>query len=823
MSNWNVFRIGGPSLKNYLPTVVQLIRDAPKPLAMVASPLGEVDDLLLLCASTAETGDMAKTQTHLQTLRLLLSALAKPWESTLGPTLDNCLLPPFEELERLLKAIALLRRCSAEMQETLLCLSARFMAECLACLLQHTGVAAMAVEPRQLFAVDTQGKKNRIHLEKSRAQLQTLLPSWEGKVPVVAGCTGQTPSGQSAHFGKNGADYSATALAYALEAKEVVFWTDVPGVMTADPSLVPEAYPVPNLTYAGALELAHFGSRMLHARTLIPLIACKAGLTIKSTLSPMEAGSRIDEFGNTNPVLPTCITSLPKLALVGVESHISEEASRLGARALAALDKANIRVWMANESALGQNFTVAVPENQVAKACEMLDDCFEEERLSGSIVRWEPHAPVTLLTLVLENMGTTPNIAGRFFSTLGNLGIDVRAISQSASERSISCAIDGPATSTAVRAVHAAFNLAHTEINLLLLGKGVVGKSLLNQMAQQSTTLRENHRIALRLVGLADSGRILLEPKGLESATAIQQLESLSKEKQPPNLQNALIQLSHMPLPVLVDCTASAGMEALYEKAFAQGINVVAANKQPLALPWPQRQQLLETATHFHRAYHYETTVGASLPVIETLKNLVRTGDEVQRVEGCFSGTLGFLCDCLMRGEPLSKAVRAARDMGYSEPNPRDDLSGLDVARKAVILARELGMRVELCNAKVEPLVPAAFLAENNPEAFLHSLEKLDATFSADMKALAEKGLRLRYLAQIEPMENLIRVGPTPVSATHPAWGLVEAEALVAFYTKRYRQYPLIVRGAGAGGDVTAAGVLADILRIAENVRGRRR
>ena len=841
MSAWNVFRIGGPSLKNHLALVIRLIEEAPKPLAVVASSLGEANDALLLAATAAENGDMDKAKTHVQSLRLLLQGLAAEhteaehtdaehteaehteaehkYNVENAPRLQAC----FEELERFLTAISLLRLCSAEMQETLLCLASRLVAEFLACILQQKNIPAVAVEPRTFFVVDTQAGKKRIGLEQSRTQLQALLPSWEGKIPIVAGAVGQSLQGQCAYLGRNGADYSATALAYALQAKEVSFWTDVPGVMTADPSLVPDAYPVPNLTYAGALELAHFGFRMLHARTLIPLIACKARLTVKSTLSPEQAGTRIDEFGNINPSLPTCITSLEKLALVGVESHISDEPTRLGARALSALEKANIRVWMSTESALGQNITLAVPQNQVAQACALLDDCFEEERLSGSIVRWEPHAPVTLLTLVLENMGTTPNIAGRFFSTLGNLGIDVRAISQSACERSISCAIDGAQTSIAVRAVHAAFNLAHTEINLLLLGKGVVGKSLLSHLAQQATTLRDNHHLALRLVGIADSGRLLMDPKGLDAATALQHLKSLPKSQQPPPLQEAFIRLGHMPLPVLVDCTASPGMEALYEKAFAQGINVVAANKQPLALPWLKREQLLQTATHFHRAYHYETTVGASLPIIETLKNLVRTGDEVQRVEGCFSGTLGFLCDCLMRAEPLSRAVRKARDMGYSEPNPRDDLSGLDVARKAVILARELGMRVELENTNIEPFVPAEFLSENNPEAFLLSLEKLDAAFSQHMKALDYKGLRLRYLAQIEPSENLIRVGPTPVDASHPAWGLVEAEALVAFYTKRYRQYPLIVRGAGAGGEITAAGVLSDILRIAENVRGRRR
>ena len=819
MSDWNVFRIGGPSLKNNLPTVLRLIQQAPKPLAVVASAPGDAHDLLRNAATAAETGDMDKARAQVRALRLLMEGMAGSAAFEGGHSLGSSSL--FDEAERLLTAISLLRRCTAEMQEELLCLASRLFAEFLADMLVQAGLAAVAVDPRAFFLVDTQARKKRICLEPSRTQLQSLLPAWEGKVPVIAGAVGKTADGQSACFGKNGADYSATALAYALEARDVTFWTDVPGIMTADPALVPEAYSVPNLTYAGALELVHFGSHMLHARTLIPLLACKARLTIRSTLAPTQAGTCIDEFGNINPALPTCITSLEKLALVGVESRISDEPNRLGARALAALDKANVRVWMATESALGQNVTLAVPETQVAKACDILDDCFEEERLGGSIVRWEPHAPVTLLTLVLENMGTTPNTAGRFFSTLGNLGIDVRAISQSASERSISCAIDGAQTSTAVRAVHAAFNLAHTEMSLLLLGKGVVGNSLLKHIAQQAETLREKHRIAIRLVGIADTKRVLFEPKGLEAAKAVERLVSGEGASLP--LQDALLQLGHMPLPVLVDCTASAGMEALYEKAFAQGIHVVAANKQPLALPWQRRQQLVETATHFHRAYHYETTVGASLPVIETLKNLVRTGDEVQRVEGCFSGTLGFLCDCLMRAEPLSKAVRKARDMGYSEPNPRDDLSGLDVARKAVILARELGMQVELSNADITPFVPQGFLGENNPEAFLLSLEKLDAAFREDMKALEAKGLRLRYLARIEPSSSLIRVGPTPVDATHPAWGLVEAEALVAFYTKRYCKYPLIVRGTGAGGDVTAAGVLADVLRIAENVRGRRR
>jgi aspartokinase/homoserine dehydrogenase 1 len=283
--------------------------------------------------------------------------------------------------------------------------------------------------------------------------------------------------------------------------------------------------------------------------------------------------------------------------------------------------------------------------------------------------------------------------------------------------------------------------------------------------------------------------------------------------------------LARLPNPVLVDCTAADGMEQLYAAAFAHGVHVVAANKKPLTLPLPEARALHATAREHFRAYHYETTVGASLPVIETLKNLVRTGDRVGRIEGSFSGTLGYLCHQLMAGTPLSEAVRTARALGYTEPHPRDDLSGLDVARKALILARELGCALELSDVEVEPLVPRALLDEEDPERFLRALAAQDAAVGAQVAAYRSAGRSLRYLAQLEVRASgtaRLRVGPVAVDSEHPAMGLRGAEALVAFFTERYRDYPLIVRGAGAGGAVTAAGVLADVLRVAENVRGRR-
>jgi aspartokinase/homoserine dehydrogenase 1 len=332
--------------------------------------------------------------------------------------------------------------------------------------------------------------------------------------------------------------------------------------------------------------------------------------------------------------------------------------------------------------------------------------------------------------------------------------------------------------------------------------------------------------VALRLVGVVDSRRALFDPAGVPPSEASARLAEVAPGRaSPPDVGPLLDKLSRLSVPVLVDCTAADGLETLYAEAFRRGIHVVAANKKPLARPWKEGEALHALSREHFRAWHYETTVGASLPVIETLKNLVRTGDRVERIEGCFSGSLGYVCHALMDGVPLSQAVRTARANGYTEPHPRDDLSGLDVARKALILARELGLELDLEDVSVEPLVPREQLDVDDPEAFLRSLASLDSNVSAQVARYRAAGRSLRYLAQILPHAPggpRVKVGPVAVDADHPATGLKGAEAMVSFFTERYREYPLIVRGAGAGGDVTAAGVLADILRLAQNVRGRR-
>ncbi|HVZ65624.1 MAG TPA: bifunctional aspartate kinase/homoserine dehydrogenase I [Lacunisphaera sp.] len=825
--SWQVYKFGGSSLgtSGRLPRVLDLVAAAPRPVALVVSALGDTTDWLILAARSAEEGNISQARRELAQVRELATATARAVLSSQGQKgvkhdLDDILTP----VERLLSGIELTRECSPRTLDSIISVGERISVALLARALKERDVPALAVDARDFVVTDNNFGAATVDKAETAARFAELKGNWKDSVPIVTGFIGRTRDGTTTTLGRNGSDYTATLVAGLLKASAVTVWTDVLGVMTADPALVREASPVDRLSYDEALELAYFGTRMFHPRTIIPLRECGAALVIRSTTQPDAPGTRIDATGNPDPNRPTCVTSLERLALIGVQSRRTGLSKPVGGRILAALGEAGVRVWMTTESTLGQSFSVVIPEPDQQKAKQSIGEALAPEIQSGDL-RIEPIlSPVTLVTLVGENMGRRPNVAGRFLNSIGSAGINVRALAQGASARSISCVVDADQTATAVRTVHGAFNLAHTEINALLLGKGVVGGSLIKQIHQQNKALGREHDVQVKLVGVGSSGGVLFDEHGLATEKAVElQKTALETGKAVKDVISLLGRLAQLPNPVLVDCSAAPGMEKLYLAAFDHGVNVVSANKQPLALPQAQRDELLGRARKHFRAYHYETTVGAALPVIETLKNLVRTGDHVITIEGAFSGTLGFLCDQLAQGTALSVAVRTARERGYTEPHPRDDLSGLDVARKAVILARELGLQLDLTDVELKPFVPSSYLKEDDPEKFMKSLAALDAEFAARVAASKAQGRLPRYLARITPgaSGSKVTVGPVDVEASHPAAALRGAEAFVAFHTERYKEYPMVVRGAGAGGAVTAAGVLADILRLAQNIRGR--
>jgi aspartokinase/homoserine dehydrogenase 1 len=842
-----VMKFGGSSVGSpeRMSQVLELIvkeREA-SPLAVVVSAMGDTTDHLIEAADLAARGDAEQaervvdriadlaTANGLLVLQLLERALVQRREQRRPPQITPMVRELLGPLRKLLHGVSLLRERTAQTLDLVMSFGERLSASVVAELLSASGIEAGFVDAREWLITDARFGAAMVDWEATKLRLGAKRPAWERAVTIHTGFIGQTPDGRTTTLGRNGSDYTATLLARGLGASEVVIWTDVSGVMTADPALISDAYPIARMSYMEALELAGFGARMFHPRTMIPLMESGIPMRIRNTMHPAQPGTLIDGGAPADEeARPTCVTSLENLALLDLRWRKLSAESQLGERALRALDLAKVTVWMASQAAHGQAVAVVIPVGQVGAAERAITEALALEFERGEVEAIGVRKPITLLSLVEERMGRAKNVPGRFFQSLGAVGVQICAIAQGASSRSISCAIEAADTALAVRAVHAAFNFAHQDVSLFVLGRGTVGGHLLDQIQQQASKLLSTHGVALKVVGIGTRRGVAYDHRGIELS---RWREVAAGAPAMPFDLAALEKLRRLPVPILVDCTAADGMEGSYLEAFARGIHVVSANKKPLTIPWSARERLMAAARRHYRAYHYETTVGASLPVIETLKNLVRTGDRVQLIEGSLSGTLGYLANEAMRGVPLSKAVETARECGYTEPHPQDDLSGLDVARKALILARELGIDLELADIAVEPLVPRAIIEEESLDGFFAALRAHDAAFNADLERMRGAGRALRYLVRIDPgargaasgagagKRGLAKVGPVAIEAAHPAQRLRGSEAFVAFSTERYSDYPLIVQGAGAGGAVTAAGVLADVLRIAQDLRGR--
>lgn len=836
MNQFRVFKFGGssqstPDRIRQILDIVCAERDH-GPLAIVVSAAGPATDLLIEAAGRAATGDESLATNLVDEVeRISLTNAREVLDGHSEMLMAQAEVQAlFSNLRKLLYGVSLLREYTPQTLDLIQSFGERLSAMLMAEFLKSRGLPGRFVDAREWVVTDAVFGQANVDWAATESRLHASRDAWRSLLTVHTGYLGQTPDGRTTTLGRNGSDYTATLLGRGLGAREVTIWTDVSGVMTADPDIVRDSYPLAQLSYMEALELASFGARMFHPRTMIPLIDSGIPLRIRNTLTPDAPGTAVTSTGNPDPRSPTSVTSLENLALIDIQVRRLGTQLRVAERVQRTLDRAGITVWLATQAAHGQALSAVVPEGQAELAVSALETELRPELALHEIQPLTVKRPVTLLTLVAEAMGQTVNVAGRMFAALGAVGVNVFSIGQSASSRSISCVVPAHDTIIGVRAVHDAFNFSHQRVSLLVMGKGTVGRELLQQIESQHALLRRAHDIDVRLVGLADSRRLLFDSDGIDPSAWSDRLDALpsASEAGPdgPVSAEALEQLRRTSVPILVDVTAADGMEKLYLEAFRRGIHVVAANKKPLTIPMAERDGLLQAARSAFRAYEYETTVGASLPVIDTLKNLVRTGDRVNLIEGSFSGTLGYLTNEMMSGKPLAEAVREAKRLGYTEPQPQDDLSGLDAARKALILARELDIAIELSDVVVEPLVPAEILAESDLEAFFAALERHQPTLDDNLKRMQEEGKVLRYLARIDPGarergEPVMIVGPMEVPGDHPATRLRGSESFVAFTTQRYAEYPLIVQGAGAGGAVTAAGVLADALGIAQTLRGR--
>src|SRR5437588_6351791 len=828
-----IHKFGGASLANgaAIAHAVSVIRaQRPAPLVVVVSAMAGVTDALLELAGAAVRGDAEGVGATLDRLAAQhRAAVAALVAGARADELLRAIAGAFAEVEPLAAGLRVLRELTPRTTDYLVARGEYLSARLVAAALDSAGCAAAYVDAVEVIHTDgTFGNASPDLGRTVRSARRVLRPLLaRGVVPVVPGFLGAAPDGQAVTLGRGGSDLTATLLARALRAGEVSLWKDVPGVLTADPRIVPDARVIPQLHVREAAELAYYGAKVLHPRALVPVLRRSVAVRIRPFAEPASLGTEISRRRTLNAYPVKALSAIPNQALLTVTGSGMLGVPGIAARAFAAVHHEGISVSLISQASSEQSICFSVPEDQAERARRRLDEAFRREIGRQEIDRVEVRAGAATLVVVGLGMAGTPGIAARVFSALAEAKINVSAIAQGSSELNLSLVVDAGDAARALRVVHGAFQLskigggmgAHPErSDVVLLGFGQIGRTLAPLIAKP-----KHGAVRLRLVGLVDRSGFVFDPAGLSprrlAALAAAKAKATPLAKAPGggghrgSATEAVAFAARHALsnPILVDVTAADTTETL-RTALAAGMHVVLANKRPITVSRKRYDDLRATAEAQGRQLLHEATVGAGLPIIDTYAKLVGSGDRVQRIEGCPSGTLGYLFGELGRGRRFSQALRGAIAKGYPEPDPREDLSGMDVARKALILGRLLGFPGELRDIAVESLVPPG--AERlTLEEFLARLEEYDAPWTRRLALARRRGGALRYRAIVT--RRRIRVGLVVVDASSPMASLNGTDNQFLLNTTRYRKNPLVITGPGAGPAVTAGGILNDVLKLA--------
>ena len=784
---------------------------------VVVSAMAGVTDLLIAGIGAAEAGGSPGVAERFDVLHREVCDDLRP---DLGPELAAAaarrLADLGAELARLLAAASVLRSCPDAARARICASGERAASVLLGGLLRAGGLPCLELEPCAVLPCEGDPLEAvplpALIRERLAGFRQSEAPL--GLLPGFFGGRAAGDPGEPMLLGRGGSDLSAALAAAALDARLLEIWTDVDGVFTADPRVVPTAACLAELSFDEAMELAHFGAKILHPRTIAPVRAQGIPLRVRNSLAPDRPGTLVHAAAAASARPARGLSLMPRAALLDVSGPGMRGVPGMAARVFAALAAREINVVLITQGSSECAISVCVAQESAETAAELLERAFVAERAAGLMDAVALRRGLAILSLVGDGMRHQPGVAGALFGALGDLDCNVVAIAQGSSERSISAVIPEEQGARAMEAVHARFFDGCERLELYLMGVGLVGRQLLVQLARQQEGLLRRG-VELRLCAVAASRRMLLDPAGIAPAGAVDALAARGVPLDPEALRES-VRRRRPGCPVVVDCTSSAGLAAAYGDFAAAGFHLVGANKKLNSGPLAGYRALRGVLARHRRRFHYETNVGAGLPVINTLRDLLAGGDRVLRIEGILSGSLSFIVGLLEEGVPLHAAVERARQAGFTEPDPREDLSGLDVARKALILHRELGGCLELEQVEVAGLLPADFDAGGGVEAFMERLRQLDAPFAARAAELRANGQALRFIAAADA--GGCRVGPVAVGPEHPLFAIRDGESAVSFTTAAYSPRPLVVRGYGAGAEVTAAAVLADVMRLVQGV-----
>lgn len=811
-----IIKFGGSSLANVrsvksVLSILDLTVEGGDQPIVVLSAMGGVTNLLNELAEYAAKGKdftdglLEIEQRHFSIIRNLMPIAQQ------NPALTEIRLL-INELERVLSGVASLGELSPQSRDLILSFGERCSTLMISRIAMQNLSESLFIDARKLIRTDSQFGQAQVNIELSNQLILDCYKKESNKIWFVTGFIAGDQQGRTTTLGRGGSDYTAALLASALDAKVIEIWTDVDGMMTADPNMVKKAFPLQSLSYPEAMELSYFGAKVIYPPTLVPAFQKQIPIFIRNTFNPDFEGTAINYKTQSFSFPIKGISSINNVSLVNIVGGGMVGRSGFSGRLFALLAREKINIILITQSSSEHSITFAVRPQDIQKTKTLIESEFELEFAAGKLNKPQIEEELSILAIVGENMKCTPGISGKLFQALGRNGINVRAIAQGSSELNISVIISNIDLAKALNAVHDAFfaKLKKT-LHIFCVGTGNIGSTFFDQICKQHDFLRTNNDIEIKVVGISNSRKMLFDPDGisLDNWSVI-----LDENGQKADIELFVRNMQELNLPncVFVDNTASYQVTEYYERVFQSSISIVTCNKIANSGKYQHYKLLKNTARNHGVEFLYETNVGAGLPIIRVLRDLMLSGDRILKIEAILSGTISYLFNHYQGSLTFYDVVRQAQALGFTEPDPRDDLSGIDFMRKMLILGRDAGYQIEADQVDLGTIMPESCLNAPSVELFYEALAQSEAYFDSMKKKADAEGGALRFIGKLEGGQ--ISIGLQIVQKDHPFYALSGSDNIISFVTERYKDYPLIVKGPGAGSEVTAAGVFADLVNV---------
>lgn len=804
-----VLKFGGTSVgsADNIRKVNDILLNQDDDVIVVVSAMGGITDKILSAAKMAAigTGYFHAELTEINTRHF--DAIEDLFEGKKRTEIQEKVKLLLDELERIVQGVSLIGELTPKTLDKVVGFGERLSSLIIAEFIS----GAQWFDSSKLIRTNSDFGKALVNFEETNQLIRTAFVSFSG-IAIVSGFISSNEAGEYTTLGRGGSDYTGAILAAAVDASSLEIWTDVNGFMTADPRVISKAYTIKTLSYSEAMELSHFGAKVIYPPTILPVYKKSIPVRIKNTMEPDAEGTLITDskiYGKDLPIKG--ISSISNITLITIQGLGMVGVTGISARLFGALARQNINVILISQASSENSISFAIDSSSSSKAESAISQEFSREIQLDQINKITIEENLAIVAIVGENMKHATGVAGKLFHTIGKNGINIIAIAQGASELNISWVVKVSDLRKTLNVVHESFFLSeNVELNVFLMGIGLVGGNLLEQIKQQQVKLLKEKHLKIKLAGVANSKKMLFNREGIDISTFREKMAEEGQTSDLHEFKNEIIRLN-MYNSIFVDCTANDHVADIYAELLNANISIVTANKVAASSEYENYALLKKTAKRKGVKFLFETNVGAGLPIITTLNDLVNSGDTILKIEAVLSGTLNFIFNTISETIPLSQTIRMAKEKGFAEPDPRIDLSGVDVARKLLILVRESGYAIEMSDIKINTFIPESYF-NGSVDDFWKAIPEIDSAFEAKRKRLAEDGLFWRFVAKFD--QGKAEIGLQEINANHPFADLQGSNNLVMFTTERYHDFPMIIKGYGAGAVVTAAGVFADIIRV---------